>query len=462
MLFIHFLLLLPVAIVGAPNEHIDNSLPDSKTPVKDVIHNHNSADSSDKSGKDERQFHAEDVTESESRRVKRNALRDRSKRWPKGRVPYTIANNFTDQQLAEIMEGMQQFAKVSCIRFEPKRDDDVDYVYIYPLTTVCGSKIGRVGGEQALVLSPRCSNKRTILHEMMHAIGFHHEHNRADRDDYVDIYERFIQPGAEDEFKKRTLDEIDHLGMEYDYSSIMHYGKRTFAAGRWPPMWPKKNGVEIGNKQEFSETDIKKINIYYECPQEGETTTTRESEPTTTTTEKLPTEGETTTTGESGSTTTKTTTTTTTKQPPTGCADVADFCHSVRLFGVCHLRAAYTYCQKTCERCNEAPPHTPEPDPEAPPHTPEPDPACVDEVPYCERYFHICGEFPDDLGPKCKKTCELCGKQKRHIMINIVRTEEAVESVHPREELNIEDSSEERISSGIMEEWASAAKEMMF
>ncbi|VDM26323.1 unnamed protein product [Toxocara canis] len=303
-------------------QHIDNSLPDSKTPVKDVIHNHNSADSSDKSGKDERQFHAEDVTamamllfESILNIIGHLTAQTNDLETSIGVFhEISVRKHF---RLAEIMEGMQQFAKVSCIRFEPKRDDDVDYVYIYPLTTVCGSKIGRVGGEQALVLSPRCSNKRTILHEMMHAIGFHHEHNRADRDDYVDINERFIQPGAEDEFKKRTLDEIDHLGMEYDYSSIMHYGKRTFAAGRWPPMWPKKNGVEIGNKQEFSETDIKKINIYYECPQE------------------------------------------------------------------------------------------------APPHTPEPDPACVDEVPYCEPYFRICGEYPDDLGPKCKKTCELCGKQKR-------------------------------------------------
>ena len=62
--------------------------------------------------------------------------------------------------------------------------------------------MGRKGGKQTLSLKPPddkkchclCDVGRT-LHEMMHALGFYHEHSRTDRDNYIKIVEENVKKG---------------------------------------------------------------------------------------------------------------------------------------------------------------------------------------------------------------------------------------------------------------------------
>ena len=56
----------------------------------------------------------------------------------------------------------------------------------------------------------------------MHAIGFHHEQNRSDRDNYVAIQWGNIQSGWSSQFNKNSYT-LNQQGT-YDYSSVMHYG----------------------------------------------------------------------------------------------------------------------------------------------------------------------------------------------------------------------------------------------
>uniref|UniRef100_A0A0M3JCS5 Metalloendopeptidase n=1 Tax=Anisakis simplex TaxID=6269 RepID=A0A0M3JCS5_ANISI len=61
------------------------------------------------------------------------------------------------------------------------------------------------------------------------------------------------------------LDEIDHLGTPYDYKSVMHYDSTAFSKNGQPTIEPKASGTKLGQREGFSQNDIKKINILYEC-----------------------------------------------------------------------------------------------------------------------------------------------------------------------------------------------------
>jgi hypothetical protein len=52
-------------------------------------------------------------------------------------------------------------------------------------------------GAHQVNLSPACyaSQTGTTMHELMHRVGFHHEHTRPDRDNYVDVIWANIAPG---------------------------------------------------------------------------------------------------------------------------------------------------------------------------------------------------------------------------------------------------------------------------
>ena len=71
-------------------------------------------------------------------------------------------------------------------------------------------------------------------------------------------------------FNKYTLTRIDYLNVEYDYDSIMHYGRKTFSKNKLPTI--KAIGDpdrSLGQRRGLSEKDIMQLNILYDCQSES-------------------------------------------------------------------------------------------------------------------------------------------------------------------------------------------------
>ena len=68
----------------------------------------------------------------------------------------------------------------TCVTFVPAEPKSPNFVTIYP-GTECKSELGMVGGDQAMTLNSACFNRGLIVpvHELMHTLGFVHEHNRT-------------------------------------------------------------------------------------------------------------------------------------------------------------------------------------------------------------------------------------------------------------------------------------------
>ena len=67
-----------------------------------------------------------------------------------------------------------------CVTFVPAEPESPNYVTIYP-GTECKSELGMRGGNQAMYLNSACFDRGLIVpvHELLHTLGFVHEHNRT-------------------------------------------------------------------------------------------------------------------------------------------------------------------------------------------------------------------------------------------------------------------------------------------
>ncbi|XP_011498434.1 PREDICTED: zinc metalloproteinase nas-13-like [Ceratosolen solmsi marchali] len=199
---------------------------------------------------------------------KRNGMRLESFRWPGGVVPYMISPFFNEDQQKVIRDAMTDYHLHTCIKFKPYMGEETDYIRITAGNTGCWSTIGRIGGPQNLNLQvPEClTRKGTVIHELMHTIGFLHEQSRFERDDFVDIQWHNIQPGREVNFAKSERDTTEAFGVIYDYGSVMHYSVGAFSRNGQPTIIPRdKRAGQIGQREGFSARDIQKIQRMYKC-----------------------------------------------------------------------------------------------------------------------------------------------------------------------------------------------------
>ncbi|KAF7638068.1 Metalloendopeptidase, partial [Meloidogyne graminicola] len=210
-------------------------------------------------------------------RTKRNGVSRPQKLWPNARIPYMISSQYTPHERALLAKAVKQYHDRSCVKFVARTPADGDYLFIGKVDG-CFSEVGRTSGVQVLSLDNGCMDYSTIIHEIMHVVGFYHEHERWDRDQYIDIIWPNIDKGALDQFGKMDLSKTSYYGQPYDYKSILHYDSLAFSKNGLPTMLPKKTGfaTTIGNARDFSEIDLMKINKMYGCEQQQQKQNTQQ------------------------------------------------------------------------------------------------------------------------------------------------------------------------------------------
>ena len=84
--------------------------------------------------------------------------------------------------------------------------------FVSKLTFRCRSYLGKQGDKQTLTLGSGCGSIATVLHELMHAIGFLHEQSRPDRNYYVNVLYENILPGKQNIHIPLTLYLCENIG----------------------------------------------------------------------------------------------------------------------------------------------------------------------------------------------------------------------------------------------------------
>lgn len=198
-----------------------------------------------------------------------NALRFRSRIWPGGVVPYVLDDSIVNRtsHLEALRKGMETWENNTCVKFV-KRTNELRYARIFYGSKGCNSNIGALWTRPSqLSLGLRCNLGSIATHELGHLLGFAHEQNRPDRDQYINILWENVDPAHHKIFIKQNHWIFHTFGTPYDYNSIMHYGRYHFSKNGEPTMVSRDPKIKWFGSRYPSKLDIKEMNLLYSCPE---------------------------------------------------------------------------------------------------------------------------------------------------------------------------------------------------
>ncbi|CAN8020366.1 unnamed protein product [Ixodes persulcatus] len=217
-----------------------------------------------------------------NRRRTRAATARPERLWDHAVIPYEIEANFSGDEGHQHATCVRHAEAVECL---PADQRGLSRIHPFIKRDVracrprrCCSFVGKRGnGAQAISIGKNCDKFGIVVHELGHVVGFWHEHTRPDRDAHVDIVNKNIMTGQEYNFNKLTDEEVNSLGLAYDFESIMHYARNTFSKNtHLDTILPQEDNAskrrpEIGQRVRLSQGDISQTNKLYKCPSCGRT-----------------------------------------------------------------------------------------------------------------------------------------------------------------------------------------------
>nr|XP_047126379.1 zinc metalloproteinase nas-15-like isoform X2 [Hydra vulgaris]XP_047126380.1 zinc metalloproteinase nas-15-like isoform X3 [Hydra vulgaris] len=183
-------------------------------------------------------------------------------RWTDAIIPYKIdcsIENLPDAVEA-VTKAMAEWENKTCIRFVKHTNEK--YFLEFFRNTHCWGNVGMTSYTKISV-GDGCEYQHVNTHEIGHVVGFYHEQNRVDRDQWIKIHWENIAQ-FKDAFD--IVKETSSLGVDYDYASIMHYPWNAFSSNGKDTITPIKPLNGKTPYIELSKDDIEQVSRMYNCP----------------------------------------------------------------------------------------------------------------------------------------------------------------------------------------------------
>lgn len=188
---------------------------------------------------------------------------DRVKFWPRSIVHYDFAYDFVDT--SRVIQAINLWRQATDLEFRRSRTGDRIY---FVNSTGNSSFLGCVGGAQPINLTWNASFG-VAAHEIGHALGLIHEHQRSDRDLYIEIMAENIKSNVMHNFA--VYPNSINYGL-LDFNSIMIYGDMiydpAFVYNTDLPVMKRKDGGywPFVNRSYLTPTDIGVTKMIYGPP----------------------------------------------------------------------------------------------------------------------------------------------------------------------------------------------------
>lgn len=186
-----------------------------------------------------------------------------SQPWKNGIMPVAFSKTVSQAQKDWFIKVAQNWSVSTGVSII-KQTNQTEYLYVDNSQSGCFSEVGASPGLiRKMNLAGTCWTEPIVLHELGHALGLMHEHQRPDRNLYISVNLNNADPSIHYAFE---IFSTMNNSTPYDFYSIMHYSQYAFSNNKQPTMntLPKYSAFQnVMGIHKISEQDRKSIAAMY-------------------------------------------------------------------------------------------------------------------------------------------------------------------------------------------------------